>query len=440
MTNEVQVLISRLQPLQQQGMTPLEAARTVLSAGDASFKVAAGAGHEVFLRSSLFMTQALVQVFGPLTPAELATILHATYPDLSAVDIGRNILDPAVFPNTSPDEMQNALLTAGFDAATVAAAIKVLYPAPQVRFAAIATSMQAGGRGIQFWSSGSSGQLWTISQQAPGTDWGPWQGPGFQSQPVPLRQLAAALQNNGNAMLAGLDDSGRVWTCGQGNPGGGWGGWQGPSVGGQPRAFQRLAASQQGGNRGIELWATGDDGQVWTLYQLSAGGGWSRWEGPGFKGQPTPLFKLAAAQQNNGNVLFWGLDGNGKLWGISQQWPGGDWGAWQGPGVGGQPEPFVEIAASEQKGSRGVEVWGVGASGQIWTLYQLTAGGAWGHWEGPGFKGQPVPMRKIAAALQDNGNVLLWGVDDADQLWMISQDWPGGDWGAWRQSSLPPKG
>lgn len=115
--------------------------------------------------------------------------------------------------------------------------------------------------------------------------------------------------------------------------------------------FATIATSMQGGNRGIELWVACPSGQVWTLYQLIAGGAWSHWEGPGF------------------------VD---------------------------QPEAFTSIAASEQQGNRSVELWGIGACGQVWTLYQTTAGDSWSHWEDPGFKRQPAPMKKIAAALQNN--------------------------------------
>jgi hypothetical protein len=439
MNSNVQSLVDLLQSLKQRGMGPQQAIQSMMAAARAQHGTNRVARAALIPDDAPVMARALVIVFGPMTPAELAAILHRTFPDLSALDVGRDILNPAVFPDTTATVMQDALITAGFDPNTVANAIEVLYPAPaRVRFAAIATSMQGGNRGIEFWSSGTSGQVWTLYQRVPGSDWSSWEGPGFKGQPKPLREIAAALQNNGNVMFAGLDDNGSVWTCGQGSPGGDWDAWNGPNVGGQPGPFRHLAASQQGGSRGVELWASDDDGRVWTLYQTTAGGAWSSWEGPGFKGQPTSMFKLAAAQQNNGNVMFLGLDKDGQLWGISQTWPGGDWGPWQGAGFGGQPEPFVEIAASEQRGSRGVEIWGIGASGRIWTKYQLTAGGDWSNWEGPDFKGQPVPMTKIAAALQNTGNVLLWGVDNADQLWMISQGSPGGDWGGWVQSSMPP--
>ncbi|QIH08100.1 MULTISPECIES: hypothetical protein [unclassified Pseudomonas] len=439
MTTDVPSLIRLLQPLRQQGMTAVQAANTVLAqfnTGSAGARLADAFGPHVSL------VQALVQVYAPVTLPEMASILHQLYPDLGPVAVGKILLAPGVFPHTTAEQMQSALVSAGFSPAAVAQAIKELYPAPPVQepFAAIATSMQGGNRGIELWVAGTPGQVWTLYQRTPGANWSAWEGPGFKNQPKPLMQLAAALQNNGNVLFAGLDGAGSVWTCGQGSPGGDWNAWNGPNVGAQPCAFEQLAASQQGGHRGVELWAAGADGQVWTLYQLTAGGAWSHWEGPGFKGQPTPLFKLAAAQQNNGNVMFWGLDREGRLWGIGQQSPGGDWGAWQGPGFVGQPEPFTAIAASEQLGNRGVELWGIGASGQLWTLYQTTAGGPWSRWEGPGFKQQPAPMKKVAAALQNTGCVLLWAVDNDNQLWQIAQGSPGGDWAGWTRTSPPPQG
>ena len=76
--------------------------------------------------------------------------------------------------------------------------------------------------------------------------------------------------------------------------------------------LSRIAASQQGGNRGAQLWGVQFDGTVNTIYQLTPGGSWSQWmgsdwAGPGF---PEKTYDLAAAQQTNGCVQFWGLDAN----------------------------------------------------------------------------------------------------------------------------------
>lgn len=392
-------------------------------------------------KNPLAITQALLAA--GFTESDIAVAVAAAFSDIGAIDLAACLLDPSAYPATTRDGLAGLLTQVSrYSGAEVTAAVNVFFPPkppPPVttKIAAMATSTQGGSRGIELWTAGSDGMVWTLYQRRPGADWSSWEGPGFKGQPAPVRQLAAALQNDGNVEFFGLDDHGQVWGIGQRSPGGDWGSWNGPGLGGQPRAFKEIAASQQGGSRGVELWAAGDDGQVWTLYQLNAGGPWSRWEGPGFKGQPVPLRKLAAALQNNGSVRFWGLDESGLLWGISQSWPGGDWGGWEGPSFAGQPGPFLEIAASEQGGSRGGEIWGVGADGQIWTLYQTQPGGPWSRWEGPGFKGQPQVMTKLAAALQNNGNLALWAVDAGGALWLIGQNSPGGDWGSWSQPQMP---
>ena len=40
-------------------------------------------------------------------------------------------------------------------------------------------------------------------------------------------------------------------------------------------ALNKLAASQQGGNRGAQLWGVQINGTLNTIYQITPGGGWS---------------------------------------------------------------------------------------------------------------------------------------------------------------------
>ncbi|MFZ6765589.1 hypothetical protein ACO0LM_00785 [Undibacterium sp. Di26W] len=125
MTLSAQQLVALLQPLQQQGMTASQAAQSLFSKA-----ASGGLGAPVGLLDSAFLAQALVIVFDTFTPAMLAAILHLLYPQLSALDVGKEILQPNVFPNTTEVVMQSALTAAGFDAAAVADAIQVLYDAP----------------------------------------------------------------------------------------------------------------------------------------------------------------------------------------------------------------------------------------------------------------------------------------------------------------------
>lgn len=129
MMMDVQHIVSLLAPLKQQGMSPLQAVNALLSqasAGDGS--VALVVPHEAIIASSEAVARALTQVFVPLSPAELAMILHESYPALSALDIGNVILAAEVFPDTPAAVMLSALTGAGFDANTAADAVNVLYP------------------------------------------------------------------------------------------------------------------------------------------------------------------------------------------------------------------------------------------------------------------------------------------------------------------------
>jgi YVTN family beta-propeller protein len=301
----------------------------------------------------------------------------------------------------------------------------------------LAAAQQSGNRGIELWAI-SAGHIWTLYQTTPGGAWSHWEGPGFKNQPAPMTSVAAAGQNNGRVELFTLDQSGRVWGISQQSPGGDWGPWSGPNFGNQPQPFLQIAAAEQGGNRGVELWATNAEGQIWTLYQKTPGGPWSNWEGPGFKGQPVPMIRMAAAGENTGSVQLFTLDSSGNVWGIRQQSPGGDWGPWSGPRLANQPVTFVQISAAQQSGNRGVELWATEANGQIWTLYQITPGGPWSSWEGPGFKHQPVPFVDNCAAGQNTGNVMLVALQAGSIFWGISQGSPGGDWGPWAKLPPPP--
>ena len=90
-----------------------------------------------------FFAKAMVSVFTEdgLTPLELAQQLklfyenandvalgvHYGYGNLSATDVGRLLLDPTIYPQLTPQQMQEALTYAGFDQGQVQQAIGNLY-------------------------------------------------------------------------------------------------------------------------------------------------------------------------------------------------------------------------------------------------------------------------------------------------------------------------
>lgn len=200
--------------------------------------------------------------------------------------------------------------------------------------------------------------------------------------------------------------------------------------------FTDLASAEQSGGKGLQFWGIDTDGEIWTIYQQTPGGSWSDWYGPGFYNQPVAASKITGAGQNTGCLIFFMLDLSGNVWSIPQLTPGGSWGSWSGPGIANQPKPFYQISAAEQSGNRGVQLNAVAADGEIWVLYQTTPGGAWSKWEGPGFKSQPETMTLVTLAGQNNGDLILFSTNDDYSVWCIKQLSPGGNWGSWTGPNL----
>lgn len=204
-------------------------------------------------------------------------------------------------------------------------------------------------------------------------------------------------------------------------------GWQNSPV------LDKLTASQQGGNRGAQLWGVQMNGTLNTIYQVTPGGGWSQWLGPTWAGPnyPKQVYELGSAQQNNGCVQFFGLDVRLQLWTTGQSAPGGDWTPWLGPNWNNTPKGMTRVAACQQGGSRGAQLWGITEDKGLATCYQLTPGGNWSGWKTWRATPQNSQFIELAAAQQNDGRVQLWAIDTKLQLWSWYQNSPGGNWTAW---------
>jgi hypothetical protein len=197
--------------------------------------------------------------------------------------------------------------------------------------------------------------------------------------------------------------------------------------------LNKLTASQQGGNRGAQLWGVDFSGKLHTIYQVTPGGEWSKWLGPDWAGPgyPKQVYELAAAQQNDGRVQLWVLDMKQQLWSIWQTSPGGNWSGWSGPNWNNAPKGMKKIAASQQGGNRGAQLWGIKSDYSIATSYQLTPGGNWSGWQGWPPTHQHSQWIEMTACQQGDGRVAFWAIDTKRQLWGMGQHSPGGDWGPW---------
>src|ERR1044072_979456 len=93
--------------------------------------------------------------------------------------------------------------------------------------------------------------------------------------------------------------------------------------------------------------------------------------------------------------------------------------------------PLLQIAASQQGGSRGAQLWGVTKDYGLTSTYQETPGGSWSAWMAPPWvAGGPTSVLQVTACQQNDGRVQRWVTDQQEQLWRIWQTSPGGGWGA----------
>lgn len=306
---------------------------------------------------------------------------------------------------------------------------------PGGNYQQMAAATQSSGLGVCIMSLDDDGMLWCTTQQSAGGPWNPAQGPKYGGQQVPGSQVALADQGNGLLMLAMLDTQGKTWTLAQTAPGVWASDWTPPPIGSQIISFSSIAAATSY-TYGLMLMAADDMGQIWTCYQLSPGGEWSGWISLGAGTQPFGAYELALADQNNDQLMLI-AEGGGALAACPEISTGASWGPWSAANLNNQPVPLSGICACQQGGPRGMQLWGLDtttdAAGQVWTLFQDTAGGQWDPWQGPGFASQPEAFVEIAAVLQNNGCSLLIGVGEEGNPWMIAQTAPGGDWGAWSQ-------
>lgn len=190
--------------------------------------------------------------------------------------------------------------------------------------------------------------------------------------------------------------------------------------------LMQIAASQQGGSRGAQVWGITNGDQLISNFQVSPGGSWSGWSTPNWNDAPVQVLQVAACQQNDGRCQVFVTDDQMQLWATWQTSPGGGWTGWSGPNWNGAPL-LTGLAATQQGGSRGGQVWGTTSKDVLVTCFQETPGGPWSNWDTTSFLGAP-PMLDVVACGQNDGRVQVWITDQKQQLWSAWQTSPGGGW------------
>ena len=286
------------------------------------------------------------------------------------------------------------------------------------------------GAGSHLWAIATSNDLYQISEShgsRGGYTWDAWSIYRDMSLP-PVFEIADAFQWSGYVQSWVVDTRRQLWSLRTFRNG--TTSWRGPNWNNAPTGLEGIATSQQGAGGGAALWAITEDSSLIYCFELNTPDPmWSQWQTWPATPQNSKLVEITAAQQNGGGVQFWALDTDQQLWSRSRASPTGDWSSWSPPNWEGAPS-LIKIAACEQAGTRGQQLWGITEDYSLVSNFQVSVGNGWNGWSTGTWQNAP-PVKEITACLAPYGCAHLWAVTLEQKLIGISQLAPGGGWGSW---------
>jgi hypothetical protein len=188
------------------------------------------------------------------------------------------------------------------------------------------SAVRSGDGRIEVFVVGADGHLWNIRQTSPGSDYSGWNDFGTPGVSLDDRAgLARSADGRLELFVRGTDGSlYHQWETGVGTFG--WSGWDSfgsPSASGLAD-HPALAASADGR---LELFITGNDGNVWHTWQVQASNGWSDWA-PANPPAGTQGAAPEVRASGDGRLELFVVGGDGGLWHSWQTQASNGWSDW----------------------------------------------------------------------------------------------------------------
>jgi len=328
---------------------------------------------------------------------------------------------------------------------------------PGLELSGLSVGRNTDGR-LELLATALDGNLWHRYQTAPASQ--SWVGWGSMGRPpgVWLRLAEVATNGDGRLEVIALGDDDCVWHRWQPQPSmGPWAGWSGlgrpPGV-----ALRRLSVEANADGR-LQVFAIGDDHQIWTSHQETAGSAsWSNWACLGGPGAGVKLFSLDSAANTDGRIEIvvgggtpsgteFGLK-NPKVWLFYQPVPNST-GAWpwldMGHPTGGAALP---VPAISRNADGRLEMFVSGLGGELRHRWQPAPGS--GPWSGWASRGRPGIGESLLATLDvargGDGRLEAFGLSartgpggrvdlDCRHIWQTK---PSNGWSGWGSIGSPP--
>jgi len=224
------------------------------------------------------------------------------------------------------------------------------------------------------------GSMWRLQQAAWSDGWQNWQPHGTPSgSPGLLGPVTAGRSGDGRVEVFVVDLGGTLWNIRQTAPGSPFSGWNDFGSPGVTLADRPALARSADGR--LELFVTGQDGSLYHQWETAVGtftwSGWMSMGNPAGAGGLVDHPVLAASADGRLELFITGSDGN--VWHMWQMAASNGWSDWDParppPGAGGAAAP--DVAPS---GDRRLELFVVGADGNLWHQWQTAASNGWSDW------------------------------------------------------------
>jgi len=284
---------------------------------------------------------------------------------------------------------------------------------------------------------GSGGALHRISPRARNGGLSRWHsyptgGPNLFGSPAVVRSAEGHLQ------VFALGDDGALWHMWQTASINGWSQWV--SRGAPPGLLLNSAPSVAAGEDGrLDVFIVSQEAALWHIAKTAADGGWSDWVSHGspsgvlFGSDSTPAVAFSA----DGHLELFVVGNDGRLWQMRQTARDGGWSGWR-PHDAPSGIKFLRLRPAVASGRDGrSDPFLVGDDASLWHLRQTGSNDGSSRWFShgapavAGLAGSPA----VAADADGEMQVFVMGTDGA--LWQLSQSAPGSGWSQWSSHGAP---
>jgi hypothetical protein len=285
------------------------------------------------------------------------------------------------------------------------------------------------------------GEVFNIAQLSPNGGWrNSWLNKGKPSSGAPIRSHVVGKNADGRLEIFAITGDNSLWQKWQVIPNNGWSEWK--TLGAPSRDISLSSRLTVGKNQDgrQEIFAIGDDGNVWQIWQTAPNGGWSGW---GKLGRPPAEIRhsdrISVESNKDMRQELFVIGADDALWHIWQVAPNGRWSDWNSLG---RPkdlhfaEPPKDRDLSEPLAKRNadghIEVFAPG-NGAFCNRWQEAPNS--NDWRREGWNEKPKPQAAVGITWLDA--TLNVGGPRADHLEIFAFGEDGALWHAWQIDTEP---